>query len=185
MKDDNSVKRPSCFFHKICEEDEKHKFRKKYVEKLDNVVMTIFEEKENYFLYKAFVNDEDFTLVRDQNDKIDVWRVYEDFNQDDAVTFMIWWDKLQKNKGKTKTKPDKEKKKAIVKKVTEKKEEKTVETKEKIDNEAVGIDLLDIDNLKPLFTSSMPTDEEIKEINRESFFQQFFGEKELLNDEDP
>ena len=88
------MKNLTCFFHKVCEEDDGPYFRKDHVEKLDNVKMTIFEERGNDILYKAFVNEEDFTLVRDQNGKIDVWRIEGDFDKESAIKFMEYWDKL-------------------------------------------------------------------------------------------
>jgi len=93
MPKNNAVKELNCNFHKIPKGDEKENYREKFLRECDGLELKILKREKNDTLIKACSTSEIY-LIRDINDKVDVWRLSEDFNMESAIEFMQKWDKI-------------------------------------------------------------------------------------------
>ena len=94
MNNDNLVREMICTFHKIPKEDDISYFKEDSIREANETEVIILKKDKNDILMKVIWHKDDYSLIRDKDNKIDVWQVREDFNIESAIEFMKWWDKI-------------------------------------------------------------------------------------------
>jgi hypothetical protein len=90
--DENELIHMKCYHHAIPKNEYKLVFKEDNIRNIPDQEIKIYKNDKNDKLMKVTSCSCDFLLIRDRNDKIDVWRFHKDFNYKSAVSFMSDWD---------------------------------------------------------------------------------------------